>query len=230
MRNRLLVIPVILLLMACGGKKNNAVPAPPASALLTAPSQNSVCTTGTIISDTQSSVSFTWSASSNTDSYDLVLKNLLTSATTTQNTISTQLTITLARSTPYSWYIVSKSTNTTATAQSDTWKFYNSGPGVVTYPPYPATITSPTFGQAVTANAGTIDLTWTGSSVTTGTILNYDIYFGTTSTPPILKSAITDSFVNGVAVTSGTNYYWKVITRDNAGDTSDSGLYQFSVN
>jgi len=224
-------MPVILLLMACGGKKNNPVPIPlPVKALLTTPAQNAVCVTGTVVSNGKSSVSFTWNASASTDSYDLVLKNLLTSASTTQSTTSTQLIITVDQNTPYSWFIISKSNQTSATAQSDAWKFYNSGPGIVTYSPYPAEITSPTFGQAVMAIAGKINLSWTGSSVTVGTIMNYNVYFGTTNTPPILKSAVTDSFVNGVAVISGTTYYWKVITKDNAGNTSDSGLYQFTVN
>src|SRR5260370_36875214 len=114
MKTRILYcIALILILQGCGGKKNNPVPSP-AKATHTSPSQNAVCTTGTIISATQSSILFTWNASTNTNSYDLVLKNLLTSATTTQSTTSNQLTLTLARNTPYSWYIVSKSTQTVA--------------------------------------------------------------------------------------------------------------------
>jgi hypothetical protein len=230
MRKAALYIVVICLLMGCGGKKNNPTPPlSPAKAILTAPTENAVCTTGTVISGTQSTITFTWNASSNTDSYDLVLKNLLTSATTTQSSSQTQLAVTLLRNTPYSWYIVSKSTKTATTAQSDTWKFYNSGPGVVTYAPYPADITSPTFGQSVAATSGTVNLTWTGSAVDNSTIINYDVYFGTSSTPALFKSAVTDSFVDGVSVTSGTTYYWKVITQDVNGNTSDSGVFQFSV-
>ena len=123
MRNFILVIASIIILQGCGGgKKNNPSPSPK-KAVLTSPAQNAICTTGTIISNTESSILFTWNASPNTNSYDLVLKNLLTSASTTQNTTSTQLTVTLARNTPYLWYIVSKSTLNGATAESDKWKF-----------------------------------------------------------------------------------------------------------
>jgi len=230
MKIKLLAIPLLFMLMACGGKKNNPVPIPdPSKAALSFPAQNAVCTTGTIISASQSSITFTWTAADNTSSYELNIKNLLTSATTTQSTADTKLTVTLLRNTPYAWYITSKSNKTTATAQSDTWKFYNSGPGVVTYAPYPAEVTSPTFGQAL-ATTASVNLTWKGSAVDNTTIANYDVYFGTTTTPPVFKSAITDSFVNGVSVASGKTYYWKVITRDINGNTSDSGLYQFSVN
>jgi len=222
---------IAFVLVSCGGKKNNPAPTPadPVKAILTAPAQNEVCTTGTVVSTTQSSIIFTWTASDNTSGYELNLKNLLTSATTTQATSDTKLTLTLARNTPYSWYIVSKSNKTTTTAQSDTWKFYNSGPGVVTYAPYPAEINSPSFGQSVSAVAGAVSLAWTGSAVDKSTIVNYDIYFGANATPPLFKSKITDSFLNGVTVISGATYYWKVITRDISGNTSDSGLYQFRV-
>jgi hypothetical protein len=200
----------------------------PVKAVLTAPAQNGVCITGTVISGTQSSVTFLWNASDYTDSYDLVLKNLLTLTTTTQSTTNTQLSITLARNTPYSWYIVSKSTKIATTAQSDTWKFYNSGSGVVTYAPFPADPSAPTYGQVVTT--ATVNLSWKGSAVDNNTIANYDVYFGTTTNPAILKSTITDTFVNNVNLASKTTYYWKVITRDINGNTSDSGLYQFSTN
>jgi hypothetical protein len=226
------MLSLVLILLSCGSsKKNNPVPVlPPVAAVLSAPAQNAVCITGTVVSGTQSSVQFSWAASANTDSYDLVLKNLLTSASTTQSTATAGLTVTLNQNTPYAWYIMSKSGKTSTTAESDTWKFYNSGPGVVTYPPYPAEITSPTYGQKVSASAGTVNLTWTGSSVASGTIVNYDVYFGTTTIPAILKSDVTGSFLNNVSITSGITYYWKVITRDNAGNTSDSGVYQFTVN
>jgi hypothetical protein len=229
MMKKLLIIPAFLFLIACGGgKNNNPTPAvTPSKVMLTTPAQNAVCTTGAVVSSTQSSITFKWDRSDNTDSYDLVVKDLLTSATVTQNTTNTSLTLTLTRNTPYSWYIVSKSTKSTSTTLSDIWKFYNSGPGVVTYAPFPADITSPTFGQAVTTT--TVNLVWKGS-VAGAAIANYDVYFGTTTSPGLLKSKVTDSFVNNVSVSAKTTYYWKVITRDINGNTSESGLYQFSVN
>jgi hypothetical protein len=238
MRKELLILSVILILMGCGkGGSNNPAPTSsvgittipaPVKAVLTFPLQNAVCTTGTIVSDSLSTITFTWNASDNTDNYDFYLKNLLTSTISIKNTTQTQLDVTLPRNTPFSWYIISKSTKTTTTAQSDVWKFYNAGLGTITYAPFPAQITAPAFGQNVAA--GNINLTWTGSSVNPNTIVNYDVYFGTTTTPPIYKGAISDSFVNGISVSSKTTYYWRVVTRDFNGNTSDSGLYQFSVN
>jgi len=154
MKKLLLIVPVIFILAGCGGKKNNPTPRPvpqPAQAILSAPAQNAVCTTGAILSATESSITFNWSASDNTTSYVLVVKNLLNLDSTAQNTSQTQLIVSLLRGTPYSWYIVSKSNQTNATAKSAVWKFYNSGPGVVTYAPFPAEITSPTHAPQITA-------------------------------------------------------------------------------
>ncbi len=225
---RLLLIVGVLILTGCH-RETKPAPLPPGKAVLVSPAENSVCTTGVVISDTQSNITFTWDASANTSSYDLYITNLLTSAAiATQNTTDTKLTLALARGTPYAWYIVSRSSQTNATTRSDTSKFYNAGPGIVTYAPFPADITSPAFGAEVMVMGGTIDLTWTGSDVEND-IVGYDVYFGTGMSPALFKSGITNMFLNGVSVTSGTTYYWKVMTKDSHGNTSDSGLYQFSV-
>ena len=232
MRKTLLIIIFATLLISCGGQKgDDPTPATdPSAAVLLSPAQNSLCTTGAIVSATQSAILFNWNAAANATSYDLTFTNLLTAVSTTQNFISNQAYLTLQRNTPYSWYITSKSASSSATARSETWKFYNAGEGAVSYAPFPAAITSPTYAQTVTTTAGAITLSWTGSSVTPGETLHYDIYLGTTTSPPVLKSNATDGFLNNVQVISKTTYYWKVVTKDAAGNTSESGLYQFSVN
>lgn len=230
MKKVIFVLSAFIIFTGCK-KSNNAVPVlPPGQAILSAPEQNAVCTSGTIISATKSSITFTWNAAENTDSYNLVIKNLLTSDSTVQNTTKTQASVTLLRNTPYGWYITSFSAKTSATARSAEWKFYNSGPGVVTYAPFPAEITSPIFAQVISATTGTINLAWKGSVVTPDVIASYDVYFGTNNSPAITASAITNSFLNNVAVTANTTYFWRVVTRDVFGNTSDSGLFQFTVN
>ena len=60
-------------------------PDPPSATNLTKPANNEVCETGTSISDTQSNVEFTWSASANTDTYDLKITNLNNNQVTNKN-------------------------------------------------------------------------------------------------------------------------------------------------
>ncbi|MFC0513390.1 hypothetical protein ACFFGT_04235 [Mucilaginibacter angelicae] len=228
MRKTLPLLAGLCLIMACH-KKNNPTPTIPApdKASLTFPSQNAACTTGTIISAVQSTVTLTWNTAANSDSYELGIKNLLTQTITYKNTTATHLTDTLDRNTPYSWFIVTKSKASSDTTKSDVWKFYNAGPGTLTYAPFPADLVTPGFNHNVPA--GTVNLAWNGSSVDND-IAGYDVYFGTNTTPPLFKSNVTDMFLNAVTVTSATTYYWKVVTKDLIGNTSVSTIAQFKVN
>jgi hypothetical protein len=230
MRKYILVILGAIVITGCG-KRSDPLPSSrlPDKAVLSLPAQNAACTTGTVISATQSSITFTWGTAANTDSYLIGIKNLLTQAIHYKKATTTQLTDTLLRNTPYSWFVVSKSTTVADTSKSEVWKFYNAGPGTVAYAPFPAEITSPTLNQNVTATGSTINLVWKGSSIDND-IVGYDVYFGTGATPVLYKSNVTDMFLNSVPVTSGTIYYWKVVTKDLIGNTSDSGVSSFKVN
>jgi hypothetical protein len=244
MKRQLLALMICLVILSCGGKGNNpqpgggggtggggtTTPPAPAQASLVSPAQNAVCTTGTIVTDSTSAITFSWDASSNTSSYQVSIQNLLTNAVITQTSAQTKVTVTLLRNTPYAWFVVSSSTKTTTTTQSTTWKFYNAGTGTVSYAPFPADIVSPTFGQVVTPSGGAVSLSWQGSDVLAGSIASYDVYFGTAKTPPLLQSNITATTISNLPVSENTTYYWEVITKDNLGNTSSSGIYQFTVN
>ena len=225
---KIFLLFMIIFLASCS-KDSAPTVVSPDKATLTFPAQNQLCTNGSVISTTQSSIIFTWNASANTDSYELDIKNLLTNTTATQTVTTNQATVTLLRNTPYSWFVVSKSVSTTATSQSDTWKFYNAGLGTISYAPFPAAIISPTYAQNVTASGGKLNLTWTGSDVDND-IVGYDVYLGTSATPALLQSNIANMFLNNVSVTSGTTYYWQVVTKDSQGNTSASDVYLFKVN
>jgi len=234
MRKLAYITIVILTLTGCGKSSDsgsgNSTPPSPEKAILLFPSQNSLCTTGTNISDTQSIISLSWTPATNADSYEVDIKNLLTNTITVQMVSAAKLDITLPRATPFSWYVVSKSSKVQATVQSDTWKFYNAGVGIIYYPPFPADLSSPGYNTSVTATAGKINLTWVGSDADNN-IIGYDVYLGTSSTAPaLLKSNVTTMFLNDVAVTAGTTYYWKVVTKDAQGNSSQSNMYQFMVN
>jgi hypothetical protein len=218
---------LVFILSTCGEKASE--PPTPFAPILNVPLKDEVCLTGKIISDSESTVEFKWSAAGYAENYELSIKNLLTSAITTHTTSATNIVLTLMRNTPYSWFVTSKSSKSPTTAVSPTWKFYNSGLGATSYPPYPAEIISPTLGQKVTAVNGKLTLQWRGLD-TDNDIVNYDVYFGTSNAPGILQSKLSETSLANVAVNPATTYYWKVITRDAKGNTSDSGTFQFITN
>ena len=222
----------ICLLLFAGCKKGSTpvTPVPPVpapgKATLVYPALNAACTGGSILTDSTSTIVFTWNASANTELYELTVRNLLTRAITTRVVTTNKATDTLILKTPYSWTVKSMSTASTVATQSDTFKFYMSGPGENHYSPFPAALTSPIFNQHVAA--GNINLTWTGGDADND-IADYDVYFGAFATPPLYKSKVSDMHLNGITVASGQTYYWKVVTHDTQGNASVSDIYKFTA-
>ena len=215
------------LVLGCIKGKEPALP--PAKALLTFPFKNEICAAGENPTPTESTIHFDWTDAANADGYLLSLKNLKTGAITEATSKTSDVKLTLPRATPFSWSVTSVSSKTTVTAVSDTWKFYNSGVGQLSYAPFPASLVYPTMGQAVDVTGNSITLTWSGSDVD-GDIAGYDIYIGKNSTLALAGTTKPNNQSLAVAVTANTIYYWKVVTKDAQGNSSESEVYQFKVN
>ena len=233
----LLAVIGLMFLGGCSGGDPAPTPVPPTPTVnppgavtLSAPEKNKVCEPGTVISDTQREVSFSWTASANTESYDMAITNLNTNAVTTVAGISgTSTKVNLTLGTPYSWKLTSKSTKTTQTGTSETWNFYLAGTGVSNFAPFPATIVSPLPGATVVPKAGKVTLAWTGSDPENDK-LSYTVSFDAVDgkqTPIAALTNLTPSTVD-VAVESGKIYYWRVKSSDGS-NASTTVVYQFKT-
>ena len=214
-----------------GGGGGGPVVNPPGKSTLTAPANSETCETGTSVSATQSEVTFTWTASSDTNTYDLKITNLNTSVVINRTALtSTSTKVTLDKGVPYSWNITSKSTASTTTTASDTWKFYLLGPGIVNYAPFPADLKTPASGSTVTRDGdGKVTFTWDGSDPN-GDSLNYTLYVDATDgkqTPPTAQTDLTVKTL-AVALDAATTYYWRVKTSDGT-NSSYSIVYSFKT-
>lgn len=225
---RLISAIILLILVVPGCKKKERTVLPPGKAMLISPLNNEACTTGKAISETESVLLFEWKPPSNTESYNLTLKNLKTGEVIVKESKVTNLELRILKNTPYSWFVSSRSSQTVDIAQSDTWKFYNSGPGETSNAPFPAEATKPSMGQTATAINGKITLDWEGTDVDDD-ISNYEVYIGLNNLPMLLKSDVSESILNDVAVESGKTYFWKIVSRDSKGNTSGSAVFQFIV-
>ena len=215
-----------------GGGGGGPVVNPPGKSTLTAPANNKTCETGTSISATQSQVTFTWTASSDTNTYDLKITNLNTSVAINRTALTaTTAQVPLDKGVPYSWNITSKSTASTTTTASDTWKFYLLGPGIVNYAPFPADLKTPASGSTVTRDGdGKVTFTWDGSDPDTSDTLTYTLYVDTTDgkqTPPTAQTDLTVKTL-AVALDAATTYYWRVKTSDGT-NSSYSIVYSFKT-
>ncbi len=230
MKKIILGIFIVIIAIGCGKKETPTVIENPGKAMLSLPSQNEACTSGTLISSTQSTVLFKWEKSANTDSYEVLVKNLIKGTSTTHQTnANTQLELPLERNTPYSWSVKSKSTTNTVVTQSDTWKFYNSGASIVSHAPFPADALSPAFGTNIDASNGKISLNWSCSDVDND-ISSYDVFLAETSNVVLLAGGLTQTSLANVSVKNSTAYYWKVVAKDSKGNSSETAIYQFKVN
>ena len=227
MRKYISVLLITSALFSCAIPADLLLPAPEAATLL-APATNEACAAGTVLSDSITKIKFSWTSVATAESYDITIKNLLTGKSVTQGATTNSIEVAVKRNTPFSWFVTSKSTLTTKTTDSNTWKFYTTGPVQIFYTPFPAEAISPTIGQQITGNK--VSLRWKGADVDND-ISAYDVYFGTDANPPILQSklAASTTTIADLSVVAGTKYYWKVVTKDAKGNSSSSEIFQFTV-
>lgn len=218
----------MLLLMGCGGGDDGPPPSPE-GAVLIFPLQDSECTTGVSVSDDLSQVTFEWEAAKNTNRYTLTVINLLSNTPQAITTTSTSAALSIEKGAPFSWSVLSTNNGTDETATSESWLFYNAG-SQTTYAPFPAQIDSPKAGSTVQANANSeILLQWIGVDVEDD-IVNFEVFLSTENPPTTLVSTVDSNATETLAiVVSGQIYYWKVVTIDEEGNRSDSGVFDFKV-
>jgi hypothetical protein len=95
-------------------------------------------------------------------------------------------------------------------------------------PPYQPGSPSPANGA--TNVPITDDLSWTGGDPNPGDTVTYDVYFGTSSTPPKVISNQSTTIYNPGTMNCTTTYSWKIVAWDNHGVSTAESLWQFTTN
>ncbi len=85
---------------------------------------------------------------------------------------------------------------------------------------------SPSPPQGATGVAITADLSWSGGDPD-GDPVTYDVYFGTSSTPPKLAANQSSTTYDLPLLNYGTTYYWKIVAWDNHGASTTGPLWNF---
>ncbi len=118
----------------------------------------------------------------------------------------------LAWNTEYEWRVTA--TNATGDTAGPVWRF-----ATIVERSGPFSLQSPT--NAATRQGVEIELDWSESARAE----NYDVYFGTTDSPPFLAN-VEESFLGRTGLERGTTYYWRVVAK-NAGGSRQSGQFTF---
>ena len=198
----------------------------PAPAILIFPENHTECNEGVAIDDEWSLVNFQWNASTDTDSYEIWIKNSGNLTWESISTDKTEIEIQIARGVQYQWNVVSKNSNSTKKATSETWQFYNSGPGSSNYAPFTPTLIYPRDGQ-ILRSGDSYYFQWTTSDLDNDPIL-YDLFVGSHPDSLNLMKTLSDTkeFIY-TYVNHNEWSYWKIHASDNHGNTSKSDIHSF---
>ena len=86
-------------------------------------------------------------------------------------------------------------------------------PVVINHQPNCPSNPSPAYG--VTNQPVNVDLSWSGGDPDSGNAVTYDIYFGTSSPPPLAVSDYTNSMYDPGPLNYGCTYFWQIVAKDN---------------
>jgi len=127
---------------------------------------------------------------------------------------------TMNNNTIYYWKIVAWD-NWGASNSSPIWHFSTN------FAPNPPGGPSPTNSSTnVNINA---NLGWTCTDPD-GDPLTYDVYFGTSSNPPLIQGNWPSNFYDLGTMSYGTLYYWKIVAKDDQGASTVGPLWHFTTN
>ena len=108
----------ITMVMSCG-EDSETEDFPPAKATLSFPEKDKDCNEGTIVSDTQSEVTFRWNTPANADSFTLKINNLDSGTSQSVTSKAAEAKVTILRATAFSWSVVSKSSSSSKNIIND---------------------------------------------------------------------------------------------------------------
>ncbi len=229
-------ITFLLIIFSCSSENdnpnsNNEEPVNkinnPTSSNLIFPNNNSECTEGELTSDTLMKIEFSWSVSNNTNSYDLVIKNLKNNTTSTYSTNNTSYLVELSRGAPYSWHVISKSNKTDSIAESEEWKFYSFGNEVSNYAPFPPELIYPkTSSEFNSLEVNKIDFIWEATDIDDES-LKFSFRLDTLNPPikVVAENVLQNNF--NVPIEISGSYYWQVSAKDENNNISYSRISEF---
>jgi hypothetical protein len=221
------------LALSCGGSKNDAPPTPvtpanvaPVIPTLVAPTNNKLCV--------DNSVGFQWNVATDGNNDAVVYQMQVAKdqaftqiVKTLDGSAVTQL-VGLDKNTAYYWRVKATDSKGLSSEYSMVYKFYTQGDAVVNHLPFAPDLVLPALNSVLTATTAT--LSWTATDVDTTDKLTYDVYFGKSNPPTTKVGNNQGTNTLDVAVVASTEYFWKVVVKDNKGGETVGQIWKFKTN
>ena len=233
MKKYLTIFVFGLLIWSCGSDDGGDPPPtpenrPPTTPNLISPTNNQLCIDPT--------VEFEWTASSDPDGdaikYQLVVatdNGFTQTAHSIDNIVGTSYTISLEKGVAYYWKVRAKDSKNAYSEFSTVFQFYTEAEGAVNHLPFSPQLISPNLSEVVQETSTT--LSWDASDVDTEDNLTFDVYFGTVN-PPTSSELVSENQSEktfDVNLESSTNYYWKIVVKDNNGGQTFGQVWGFKT-
>jgi hypothetical protein len=152
-----------------------------------------------------------WGAVTGATSYDVYFGTAAAPALAVNTATTSYSPPALTAGTVYYWHVTAK--NAGSSAGSTTWSF-------TTQVAAPALV-APAAGAAGVSLVPA--LSWNASPAAT----SYDVYFGTSTPPPLAGTTTTKTYAPGTLL-GGTVYYWQVAAK-NSGGSASSAIWSFTT-
>ena len=229
MRKFILLI-VVVLLCACSKSDDNPVPPPteeetlntaPTVAVKVYPTNGLLCT--------ENPLEFRWNSATDKEGDAITYEIEVASDAAFTNIIEkasvngTNKTITLEKGIEVHWRVRAKDSKNEYGDYSPYWTFYTEGEGITNYLPFTPTPLHPILNTKVSGSS--VILEWSSTDVD-GDPLVYDVYFGPT-TPPIIVKEDNMEATYEVNIEMEQTYYWQIIVKDGKGGESVGDIWKF---
>ena len=90
-------------------------------------------------------------------------------------------------------------------------------------------LSNPSPPNHATGVAIDADLSWTGGDPDVGDTVTYDVYFGTSASPPLVSNEQVATTYDPGTLSYNTTYYWKIVATDNHGTSVDGPVWDFTT-
>jgi len=227
MKKYILFTIISLFLISCGGDDDS----PPANTAptiptLIAPTNNKLCISNV--------VSFQWNISTDAENNPIIYQLQVakdpqfTQITETYEGSANTKDFTLQKGTAYYWRVKATDDKNLSSEYSTVFNFYTSGDAIINYLPFAPELVQPLFNSILNTTSATLE--WKASDVDATDKLVFDVYFGTTNPPTSKISENKEAKTLDVTLVPATEYYWKVVVKDNKGGETVGQIWKFKTN
>jgi len=230
MKKIIYIALVSVLISSCGSKAED-IPAPklenkaPTSPVLKVPPNGGLCIDNT--------VNFQWESSSDPEgdevSYELQVSkdNQFSQIDHNFMVTGTIRTISLEKGIAYYWRVKATDENNLSSSFSANFNFYTEGEREANHLPFSPELVKPVIGETIQTTKVTLE--WNASDVDNTDMLSYDVYFGTENPPTTRISENQNEKMMEVDINDSTNYYWRIIVKDDKGGEAIGQIWKFKT-